>query len=318
MPNNTDSIQIYSCLFGSQLYGTNNENSDVDIKNVFVTHPKQLILGDSAYSIYNNQIIKGIDAENISLHKFLKLAAEGQTMAIDMLFADKYKTYLTSNIWKEHILPIRDKLITKNIRSFIGYALAQALKYSNKGNKINEYSGAMGFFEGIALFTDNNNIILRNIIPHIKNAFNYKLIKKSDTETNIRIEDIEIPTGATVGYAIDVLQKQIDKYGERANKAYINGGIDYKAVSHAYRTIKEVEELLNTGRIVFPLTYADEIKAIKYNEIDDIDEILAYITAQCDILKERIKYSDLPEKVDGNLINQTILNIYADLYNIKF
>ena len=80
---------------------------------------------------------------------------------------------------------------------------------------------------------------------------------------------------------------------------------------------KELKNL-SFGSTISSTIFILSPSAIKLFEIDDIDEILAYITAQCDILKERIKYSDLPEKVDENLINQTILNIYADLYNIKF
>jgi predicted nucleotidyltransferase len=45
---------IFRCKFGSDLYGTNTENSDVDYKSVFIPDGKDLILQKAAKHLQNN------------------------------------------------------------------------------------------------------------------------------------------------------------------------------------------------------------------------------------------------------------------------
>ncbi|MFB6373952.1 MAG: hypothetical protein ABEN55_12760, partial [Bradymonadaceae bacterium] len=61
--------------------------------------------------------------------------------------------------------------------------------------------------------------------------------------------------------AIDSLRKLRDTYGDRARRA--RDGIDWKATSHAYRVALELEELLTTGEIAFPLEQADFLRRVK-------------------------------------------------------
>lgn len=306
-------IHIYTSIFGSRLYGTDNENSDMDIKSIVVPNPIHLILGqkikESSTIHVNNGIVS--DIEIYTLHKFLKLASEGQTVAMDMLFSNQIDTG-NSDIWDKYIVPIREKFVTKKLMSFIGYATSQATKYSNKGKKIENYTNALNFFKQF-----NKGKTICEKMENMPKFFEYELIKKSETETNIKIDDIELPLNAQIKFALNALEGKLEKYGVRAKQAFTDGGIDYKAISHAYRTMKEVEELLDTGKIEFPLKYADEIKKIKYHKITSVDYVLKDIKSNCDFLAEKIKKSNLPNEVDSDLINDIILSIYDELYGIS-
>ncbi|MBO4301149.1 MAG: hypothetical protein J5861_06060, partial [Desulfovibrio sp.] len=59
------------------------------------------------------------------------------------------------------------------------------------------------------------------------------------------------------------LGDELNKYGSRAEEAEKNGGIDWKAISHAVRAIRQSREILTTGGLVFPLACAEELIRIK-------------------------------------------------------
>ena len=134
---------IVKMRFGSHLYGTNTEDSDEDFKGIFMPIKEQIYLGRIPKCYSENTKIGGgkntsedTDTEIYSLHYFLKLACEGQTVALDMLHATDDMILETSNIWKE-IVAKKELFYTKNMQAFLGYAIKQAGKYSCKGSRLN-------------------------------------------------------------------------------------------------------------------------------------------------------------------------------------
>lgn len=80
--------------FGSHLYGTATSESDVDYKGVFLPSKEDILLGNIPKNYSFSTKVNGsknnpddIDVELYSLHYFIKLACEGQTVALDMLHA---------------------------------------------------------------------------------------------------------------------------------------------------------------------------------------------------------------------------------------
>ena len=86
---------IVKMKFGSHLYGTATPDSDLDYKGVFLPTKEQIYLGNipksNSHSTKQTSIegVKNsnddVDTEIYSLHYFIKLACEGQTVALDML-----------------------------------------------------------------------------------------------------------------------------------------------------------------------------------------------------------------------------------------
>jgi hypothetical protein len=65
----------------------------------------------------------------------------------------------------------------------------------------------------------------------------------------------------------DRILKLWNTYGHRSKKAAEEDGVDFKACSHAIRAIRQMEEIMLTGKVVFPLKCADELLAIKNGEL---------------------------------------------------
>lgn len=111
---------------------------------------------------------------------------------------------------------------------------------------------------------------------------------------------------------IRCLEKILDNYGRRAYLAEKNEGIDWKAISHAFRVCYEVQELLLTHQITFPLKQRDFIKAVKYGKFhyknDRIGEQLEELMKQ---VEDAALLADLPEHVNREWIDNFIFDVYS-------
>jgi predicted nucleotidyltransferase len=138
---------------GPQLYGTATENSDTDYKGVYLPTEKEILLNRVPKS-YNyktgNGVTKNtkddIDIEIFSLHYFIKLACEGQTVALDMLHAPEDMIIEKSPLW-DYIVANRHKFYTKNLQIFIGYARSQASKYGIRAGRLGNIRQVINFLE---------------------------------------------------------------------------------------------------------------------------------------------------------------------------
>lgn len=345
---------IFKTLSGSKLYGTDSEASDTDIKGVFLPTLKELVLCKaSRYYTSTTGPVEGrntsedTDESYYSLHYFLELAAKGDTNAIDMLFAytNKDAVLKVSLIWNELIENI-DKILTKNVKAYLGYCKSQCMKYSIKGDKLKNYSTFERFCEEYlnqkdehgapeTLFNclniefsndDFPNIMSRIWIPPPGERFKVWFDKDTEynfgghcymetalnKETYITISDVKFQLNDSIKAAYHKVQKVISSYGKRAEAAANDNGIDWKAISHCVRVLLQVEELLTEGKITFPLTKADFIKAIKYNTSDmTYDEIMTWIEDHIMHIDEvLLPKSTLREKADYKWIETFILKCY--------
>ncbi len=118
---------VVTMLFGSHLYGLNTESSDTDYKGVVMPTKEQILLGAANFSTSkstgnNNEknSAEDTDTEVFSFQKFLKLAAAGETVAIDMLHAPQSAIIEGSDYW-DWLIANKDQFYTKNMKAYIGY-----------------------------------------------------------------------------------------------------------------------------------------------------------------------------------------------------
>lgn len=154
---------IVMMKFGSHLYGTATPDSDLDYKGIFLPTRDEILLNRVPQS-FNECTKKGnearntsddVDTEIYSLHYFLKLACEGQTVALDMLHAPKNMLLQSSWIW-ESLVYYRTLFYTKNLQAFVGYARRQAAKYGIKGSRLNAVQDVIAFLSKISMSGDGH------------------------------------------------------------------------------------------------------------------------------------------------------------------
>lgn len=298
---------VFRGVFGSHLYGLNTPESDNDYKGIFMPSLDAVILDgykDTIETKGENQ-----DSTWIALPKFYKMMQKCDTVSFDMLHTpiNGAYTYISSPLW-EKIRERRSDLYCKNMRGVIGYIKTQAAKYGHKVDRFNELVA----FRDTLILEDENEKIANTVIMFDVKTGSYKYITHNEAK-GVIVENIDVlgsryQVTATIGYLLDNVQKKIDDYGERTIKSANKGG-DWKSMSHSYRVLCQVEEMVETGNIMFPLTDRKLILNMKQGRVTR-DEASALIDFKYDEVVDKLENSNLPEEPNLDNIRNIILEAY--------
>ncbi len=315
---------IVELRFGSHLYGTATPQSDVDYKAVYIPAGRDILLqrvrgaisrpSDKAPGEKNAP--GAVDHDMHSLQRYLELLAEGQTMALDMLFApDSAMTRSPATLWRE-IQANAPRLVTRRASAFVRYCRQQANKYGIKGSRV-------------AVARETLSLLATAEAIHGATAklaaAETEVTRFAGASEHVALVDLPMPSGQLVRHlevcgkkmpftssikaARDIAQRMVEEYGQRALQAERHEGIDWKALSHAVRVGREALELFATGRITFPLPYAAEILVIKRGEVryqqvaETIDQLLVDVEAAA-------LSSPLREEPDKEFIDDLVAQAY--------
>jgi len=318
--------KIVEIKFGSHLYGTNTPASDADFKGIYLPEARNIVLGTARDNLstsrpkreFEKNTKDDIDTEIFSLKEYLRLLCDGQTVALDMLFApDDFQVFKGPDyhIFK-HIYLHRDKLLSKGILSFIGYARKQASKYGIKGSRVRAVKDTIDFLK---MFPEQDLLkdIKLSLDAFVERGDEFiKFVQSLDPNgaiiTYFEVCDRKFQLTNSVKYSLAVLTKIYNEYGHRAKLAEENDGIDWKALSHAVRVNFEGKELLQTGFITFPCPERQlllDIKngALPYKEVEKIieDGLQELEAAQVN--------SKLQEKPDYQWADDFIYEVYSNI-----
>jgi len=312
---------LYKVKFGSHLYGTNTPQSDLDYKGVYLAELSDIVLkrdkatiheGTKQSSAWHRNTSDDIDIEYKELREFLREAMAGQTYALDMLFAPENMWIETSPEWK-FIIDNRQKLLSKNVQPFLGYIRQQTAKYGLKGGRLAELQRVVKYFEqfpekdtvgdhleGLEL---GEYIKIREVDNERPNGLppvheKYLDILGKRFQDKLRIKNMLIP-----------LRKFDEEYGGRSRLAANNEGVDWKAVSHAFRCCFQLIELSNKQHITFPLKEAEYLTKIKTGQIPwlELQDSLATLMEKA---FEALSNSQLSEEPDREFWEEFILKTY--------
>lgn len=290
--------KILEMKFGSHLYGTSTPESDLDFKGVYLPTARQIILGNYPKTINTQRPKKhgerntkdDVDVELVSLDRFLELLCDGQTMALDILFGFNWSDCTPEGVRiMSNIFTNRVEFLNSNVNAFVGYARQQAAKYGVKGSRMDALKSTLDLLEGFPehdklieyAFALDELVALSEGLVNLEKTPLIEIIQvkapNNRVEPHLHVAGRKIPFHATVKYAKQILSKIYKNYGDRAHKAQLAGGKDYKALSHAVRVNSEAMELLQTGKITFPRPDADlqvKIKTLQvpYEQISEMIE----------------------------------------------
>lgn len=288
------------------MYGLNTKDSDTDHKGIFLPSRRNLILGSTPATIntstgtpHSRNTSEDNDTELFSLQQFVKLACEGQTCAIEMLYAPEEFWTLSvgreGEIWRE-LVAERERFLSKKMHSFVGYARAQATKYSLKGERLNKLRAFHEIVNRAA--GESGDTPMCDIWD--------ELPRDEERTSPQGVPELQIAGkwfGATTrtGMVAAAVKKTIDRYGARAEAAAATDGKDWKALSHAMRVTFQCQDLMSpaTRSIVVPFEAYDReyLMDIKMGRlaIEDVRDRLDCELAELESLAAK---SRLPEKVD--------------------
>jgi len=321
---NHDVVKI---KFGSHLYGTTTPSSDMDFKSVFIPTREEILLqrvpgsrthGPSKVGDGVKNKPGDVDFESYSVSRYLQLLMDGQTVAIDMLFAPVSHQEYSSPTWR-YIYAHRDRFLTKKSAAFLGYCRQQANKYGIKGSRVAAAREASELFK-MALDEHGNTAKVAEIPEDVLRTLEgehttFEMLpmssKPGDLGMFINCCGRKVSYTSSIKQAAEVFTRIFENYGDRAKQAESNQGVDWKALSHAVRVGHEALELLDTGNVTLPLK--EDIRclvlAIKQGQLDyqDVAERIESLLFQ---VEQAAVDSDLREVPDYEFADNLILNVH--------
>lgn len=320
---------IVRIKFGSHLYGTATPQSDIDYKSVFVPPRRDILLQRTKATIANKRpkaegeknYAGEIDEEAYSLQRYLGLAAEGQTVALDVLFAPRWAMVEPPAYEWQIIEENRHRLLTRKSAAFVGYCRQQANKYGIKGSRV---AAARLAYELLSARVEARGTTARlgEIEPD--------LIALTATQDHMSLYDIEgaadihgvkrsvrhwevcnrkMPLTQTIKSACEIMRRIVEEYGHRARQAARQEGVDWKALSHAVRVARQAIELLSTGHLLFPRPEAKHLLDIKLGLLT-YQEVAAEIDELLPAAEQAATRSTLPEQADLAWIDDFVADVY--------
>ena len=317
-----DERLIVKMKFGSHLYGTETPQSDEDWKAVFIPSRRDILL-QRAPHVYNTstrapELVKNsvgdVDTETFSLHQFFKLLLEGQTVALDMLFAPERFWMNRSDVWRD-ILSLSHRFLSRKCTAFVGYCQQQAAKYGIKGSRVAAVREAIATLEELDRTPDVRLEAyaagweeLSERCEHV-NIVQIPSRKDGPLLPHLEVCNRKFAYTLKVSYVLGVLRGIFAEYGKRALAAEKNEGVDWKALSHAVRVTMEAEQLLLLHSISFPLTGADRLRRIKLGEFP-YAKVAEWIEEGLERVKKAEAQSSLPDDSDRELAEEITVALY--------
>jgi uncharacterized protein len=293
--------RIFETVTGSHLYGTSTPESDIDYRGVCVP-PLEVLLDPFNGFEQKDSGFEEKDRTIYSLDKFLKLASDANPNVIELLFAPKASwTYST---WRwEVIVANIPMFVSKKARfTFSGMAMGHIKRikrhYQWQGSppvkpERKDYDlPEMPRIANVWLETIKPTMNMEIIDPALRDEFLREMGYKAARENYNHY-------------------LQWDKERNPARKSLeMKYGYDTKDAMHLIRIMREGEELLRTGRITFPLTYAHTLLEIRNGSMT-YDQVMIMAEQMDAYFNAWEAASKLPFGPDRKGLTQLYLDILA-------
>lgn len=335
-------ILIFKAIVGSQAYGTNTPDSDLDVKGVYIQDPFDV----SSFS-YVPQTIPDKDTTYWEVRRFLELAMSSNPTVLELLFTPEdcilYEHPLFTMIKEK-----RDLFLSKECKnSFMGYAKQQIYKAKGLNKKMNweneriERKFPTDFCK---LIHQNGQILkLTEYLEGMSSWENFFLTKIDNTKQLYKlwytVEDYKrplcnnydllltaIPENANplflgiIQYDLDGFQAHCREFNsyqvwlkERNEARYVdvkNHGqkIDGKNMLHCIRLIEMSKEIAMYKTLIVRRPNAKDLIKIRKGELD-LQEIIDKTDQLIIEVEDAFKNSSLPESINRDFVNNLLVDI---------
>lgn len=302
---------IYKIRGGSHLYGVNTPLSDEDYIGIFLNKSDEILGLKTCDTIEENQVSKhengkntseAVDCKYYSLHHFCKLACNNNPTILEMFFANKDNIIYCDNFGKKIIDNYHLFISKKSEKSYIGYALSQKQKSFVKSSNLKSLVDTLS-----DLNKKDETYLSKTMLYDVVEEYRWML--STHIPSYIEIGDLKF-NNQKLKDVKKSIENRINKASHRSD-GILQHGLDYKFMSHAVRLLYEGIEVLQSGKITFPLKNRKEILDIKNGKLTPL-EIIELIE---DLEKKYYEVADkctLPDSVDSTKINNLLVDIYKE------
>lgn len=311
---NLGSNIIILTLGGSHAYGTDNENSDLDIRGCALNSKMQILTNENFEQFVNEET----DTTIYAFNKLVSLLSNVNPNTIEMLGNKPEHYFYVSPIGKELIDNAHLFLSKRAIYSFGGYANQQLRRLENKSNRL--------------VGQAQNEEHIYKTIEHAAYDFKNKYFEMPDDAIKLYI-DKAVQEGYDTEIFMDVvlhhyplrdykgmwsemqnIVKAYGKIGKRNEKAIEHNKLG-KHMMHLVRLYMMCLDILENAKIV---TYREkehdllmDIRNGKY--LDDNRQPISEFYEMVDEYEKRLEYAkqntSLPDNPDYKVINEFVASV---------
>ena len=313
---------LFLTLFGSTLYGTESPGkSDVDARGIFLPSLESLVLGKTSKSLHfssgcdeRRNMAGDVDIDLWSVqHWLLKLLPTGDTGALDMLFSPSHKActlYRRSTLDAVFANPLR-LIDIGNGRAYAEYSLGQAKKYGIKGSRVGALKAVHAWLLRHCPKPTGNERLGDYLDALAKECAvsQFCSVETIQGEKALQLCGKRHMSTVRMPELIRRVEADMLRYGARAEEAQRNEGLDFKALSHALRALEQMEELLQTGKIIFPLKNRKELIDIKEGKYSwpELEPRILQRLEDVDAMREQSAFAG---RYDAGFVKECILACY--------
>lgn len=158
-----DKNLIVKHVSGSQAYGTNTPESDLDIRGLFLADP--INIRTPFFTIREHTIETEVDTKLYELTHFMKLCLDNNPNIIetlwieesDILFKDSFGVYDYIRSNRQHFLS------TKVAHTYSGYAYAQISRHKSHDKQQHKLEELQELYKNVKTMYDSNEITIEEI-----------------------------------------------------------------------------------------------------------------------------------------------------------
>ena len=303
---------------GSRLYGLETPTSDTDYQGIYIPTRQEILgfnktKGEVSLSIVsklengrNSEL--AVDRKFYSIQKFLNLALDNNPNMIEMLFPTD-KSIVSISKEGQWIVDNYNLFVSKqSIPKFIGYAKSQRKKMIVKNHNYSQIELAEDYLEGLISKGDSALLLTQCEGDPV---FNSIFKTKSRRDNHYNIGERLIVKNQTVKRARAKIQEVIGKPSHR-RELVRTCGYDPKFSHHLIRLLLEGIELLEKGRINYPLANKAQLMQIKKGNWK-LEDILEYSISLENQIEEIALTSSLQEVSQVSKVEEFMMDVLASV-----
>ena len=316
--------KILHVTVGSKLYGTDTAESDDDFSGIFIA-PKRYYLGlDKVEEIDCSFVSKREDGKNDSdavdfklyeIRKFIKLAMENNPNIIEHLFVPANKivdaTYHGHQLLANaHLFPWEGLK-----QKFLGYAFSQKRKMLIKTDNYTNLNLFNNWIEENIVESNQPSLfkpgkfLSSNLLAEFRDR---KVPGIKFFEHHAAVGDLNISLTDKISKVRNKVRLRLSKVGNR-EELYTKYGYDVKFGMHLVRLMLEGKELLETGKLVYPLKERDMLLDIRQGKWrrEDIITYSEQLEAEIETLSTTC---DLPSSPQYDKIEKLLIDMVEEYW----
>jgi len=290
---NFNKIAQENCILeikvGSDLFGTRTPDSDLDLLGIFMPceeivygfhRCEEVDLGKVDKDETGRNTADAIDRKFHEYRKFVRLALQNNPNILHVLFVNDQNIVYTNDFGKN--LLVKAKLFPHKgaYHRFVRYADSQRHKMRIKPENYARLEEGLIALEGV----DDNKVMgeLKNIPPFVYGG----------KGKHIKLGDLNLGIGIFVNKARRMIETRISKATNRV-QLFTKYGFDVKFGSNLIQLLMEGIELMETGKIIMPLAYRNEIVDVKQGKYT-AEQIMNWADDLVERARQAYEKSDLP------------------------